>query len=133
MADPVFELQGAIITRLRATPAVTALVPAERIRDIPNATWTNVDYISVGPSNFMPDDYDCVDGGEVMIQFDCWSVTGLATVRAIADALRVATRDWVPALATNRVVSFSHWRTDYIRNPPINQASVRFTAIIDAI
>ena len=131
MSDPVYELQGAILSRLKTTPAVTALVPAERIRDIPNATWTNVDYISVGPSNFVQDDYDCVYGGEVMIQIDCWSVSGLVVVRQIADAVRLATRDWTPTMATNRVVTFDHWRTDYIRNPPINQASVRFTAIIE--
>lgn len=132
MADPVLELQGAIIARLKANAGVTALV-SNRVADIPPDTWAKP-YIAIGPSNFIPDDYDCIDGGEAMIQIDCWSdATVLSQVRQMADAVRIALKNWTPTLATNRAVSFEHLRTDYIQNGAIKQASVRFTAIIDAI
>jgi len=131
MADPVLELQDAIITRLKADAGVAALV-SSRVADIPKGTWARP-YIAIGPSNFITDDYDCVDGGEAMIQVDCWSdATVLSQVRQMADAVRVALRNWTPTLATNRVVSFDHLRTDYIQNGAIKQAAVRFTVIVDA-
>ncbi|SOC93555.1 Protein of unknown function [Rhizobium sp. AN5] len=130
MADPVLELQGAIITRLKATPAVTALVGA-RIGDIPQSTWTRP-YISIGPSNYVAELIDCIDGGEVMIQVDCWSdATVLSQVRQVADAVRRSLRNWDPPLATNALVSFEPWRTDFITDGAIKQASLRYTAIIE--
>lgn len=129
--DPTLEIQSAILARLKATSAVTALVPAERIRDIPKPEWAELDYVSIGPSDYRTDDFDCAYGGEVMIQIDCWSVRGLSPVRQIADAVRKALRGWEPTLTTNALVTFDHWRTDYVRNPPINQASIRYTAIVE--
>lgn len=131
MADPTLELQSAILARLKATSAVTALVPAERIRDIPKPEWAELDYVSIGPSDYRTDDFDCAYGGEVMVQLDCWSVRGLSVVRGIAGAVRAALRGWEPALATNALVTFDHLRTDYIRSPPINQAAIRYTAIVE--
>lgn len=129
--DPTLELQAAIITRLRATAGVTALVPASKIADIPQATWTKP-YISIGPSNYFTEDIDCVDGGEVMIQVDCWSdATVLSQVRLVAGAVRAALRDWEPALTVNALVSFEHQRTDYIEDGAIKHASIRYTAIVE--
>lgn len=130
MADPVLELQGSIIARLRANSAVTALV-ANRIADIPQSTWAKP-YISIGPSNYVAELVDCIDGGEVMIQIDCWSEsTTMKEVRDIADAVRRALRNWEPTLATNAIVTFDPWRTDYIRDGAIKQASLRYTAIVE--
>jgi hypothetical protein len=130
VADPVLELQGAIIARLRATASVTALV-ANRIADIPQSTWVKP-YISIGPSNYVAELVDCIDGGEVMIQIDCWSeFTTMKEIRDIADAVRRALRNWEPTLATNAIVTFDPWRTDYIRDGAIKQASLRYTAIVE--
>lgn len=130
MSDPVLELQGSIIARLRANSAVTALV-ANRVADIPQAAWAKP-YISIGPSNYVAELVDCIDGGEVMIQIDCWSEsTTMKEVRDIADAVRRALRNWEPTLATNAIVTFDPWRTDYIRDGAIKQASLRYTAIVE--
>lgn len=131
MVDPVLELQRAIFSRLKESPTVTALVPASRIRDIPAPEWAELDYISIGTTNYLTEDADCIYGGEVMIQIDCWSVRGLVVVRNIANAVRSVLRGWEPMLIENALVTFEHWRTDYIRTPPINQASVRYTAIVE--
>lgn len=130
MADPVYELQQQVLGRLRSASSVTALV-SSRIQDIPDPKWGDLDYISIGTSNYQSDDADCVVGGEVMLQIDCWSVRGLVPVRTLADAVRRALRGWEPSLTTNALVTFDHLRTDYIRAAPINQASIRYTAIIE--
>jgi hypothetical protein len=134
--DPVLELQGAIIARLQASAGVTAIVPAGRIADIPQAGWhqgqDRAPYISIGTSNYQSEDADCIYGGEAMMQVDCWSISGnLSEVRRVADAVRRALRGWEPTLTTSALVTFNHWRTDYVRAAPINQASIRYTAIIE--
>lgn len=128
--DPVLELQGAIIARLRGFAAVTSIVE-QRTYDIPpsNAPYP---HISIGPSSYQSDDADCLTSGEVMIQIDAWSeARALSEVRRMADAIRSALRDWHPALAVNALVTLDHWRTDYINEGEIQHASVRFTAIIE--
>ncbi len=130
MADPTLELQGAIIARLKANAAVTALV-GTRIADIPQSTWAKP-YISIGPSNYVAELIDCIDGGEIMMQIDCWSEsTTMKEIRDIADAVRRALRNWEPALATNAIVTFDPWRTDFITDGALKQASLRYTAIIE--
>lgn len=130
MADPTLELQGAIIARLKANAAVTALV-GTRIADIPQSTWAKP-YISIGPSNYVAELIDCIDGGEIMMQIDCWSEsTTMKEIRDIADAVRRALRNWEPALATNAIVTFDPWRTDFITDGAIKQAALRYTAIIE--
>lgn len=128
--DPVLELQSAIIQRLRSFPAVTDLV-GQKIADIPKQEWTRP-YISIGPSNYITEDVDCIYGGEVMIQIDAWSDAGVMTeVRTIADAVRKAFRSHEFPLTANALVAFDHWRTDYIVDGALKHASVRFTAIVE--
>lgn len=131
MADPVLELQGTIIARLKAASPVTAIV-GSRIADIPKADWVGVPYVSIGPSNYQSENVTCIRGGEVMIQVDCVSVSGsMAEVRQTAKAVRDALHEWEPDLASAAVVTFDHWRTDYIRDGAIKQASIRYTATVE--
>lgn len=128
--DPTLELQGAIISRLRSFAAVTSIV-GQRTYDIPpsNAPYP---HISIGPSSYQSDDADCLTIGEVMIQVDAWSeARALSEVRRMADAVRSALRDWHPDLTTNALVTFDHWRTDYLNEGEVQHASIRFTAIIE--
>lgn len=128
--DPVLELQGAIISRLRAYAPVSALV-GSRVYDIA-PQGAPFPHIAIGPSNFVSDDADCISSGEAMIQVDAWSdYAGQMEVRQMADAIRKAFRDYEFTLATNALVTFDHWRTDYTANGEIKHASVRFTAIIE--
>lgn len=130
MADAINELQGAIITRLKANSGVIALV-GSKVYDIPPA-GVSMPYISIGPTNYNAQDADCIYGGEAMIQIDCWSdATVLSEMRSMADAVRRALRGWEPALTTNALVTFDHWRTDYIEDGALKHASVRYTAIIE--
>jgi hypothetical protein len=64
-------LQDFILARLLADSTVASLV-ANRIWDGPPPN-PEFPYISIGPSDFVPDDADCIDMREETIQIDCWS------------------------------------------------------------
>lgn len=129
--DPILELQSVIIPRLLATASITSIV-GTKVFDLPPQGVAQMPYISIGPSSFDSDDADCVSGGEVMIQIDAWSKdAGRAELRRMADAIRKALGGWEPTLTTNALVTFEHWRTDYLTDGVIHHASVRFTAIIE--
>lgn len=138
MVDPVLELQGVIIQRLRSFPEVTALIgqrsydqpPVNDNGEVAPATFP---YTSMGPSNIFTDvDTDCVDGMECMVQIDAWSIApGYPEVRRIADAVRRAFRDYEFGLTENALVSFDHDRTDITKDGDIKHASIRFTALVE--
>lgn len=135
--DPVLELQGAIVSRLRNYAPLSALIGAKvydnpPVRDNGTVAPATYPYVSIGPSSFTPEDADCVYGGEAMIQLDVWSSDSPSKqVRDIANLVRLALRGWEPPLTENALVTFEHWRTDYLRNADINHASLRFTALIE--
>lgn len=135
--DPILEIQGAIIARLRSFPAVTAIVSA-RSYDIPprddntGQVVATLPYVSIGPTNYQDEEIDCITGGEVMIQIDAWSgYSGRTEVRTMAHAVRQALDDYDLPVAANAVVSFRHWRTDYLDEGAIQHASIRFTGIVE--
>ncbi|KAB2781261.1 DUF3168 domain-containing protein [Brucella anthropi] len=64
-------LQDFILAKLLADSTVASLV-ANRIWDGPQPN-PEFPYISIGASDFTPDDADCIDMREETIQIDCWS------------------------------------------------------------
>ena len=135
--DPVLEMQGVLITRLKGYTALSALVgqkiydqpPADQNGTVPAATYP---YVSMGPSNFVSEDADCISGGDFMIQIDAWSLgPGFVEVRKVADAVRKAVRGHSFTLTINALVEFEHWRTDYVRDGSLFHASIRFTGIVE--
>lgn len=135
--DPVLELQGQIIDRLRADAGVQALV-AQRSYDIPPLNQSGqvaqslFPYISLGPCSYTAQDAECIYGGELTIQIDGWSIyQGNTEARRIGDAIRRALRDHEFLLDQNALVTFDHLRTDYITEGLVKHASVRFTAIVE--
>jgi len=136
--DPVWELQTAIYARLSQNAALTTLMGADKVYDnppadpngnIPAATYP---YVSFGSASSSDDSADCVDAVDVTFQINCWSsLPSQKQVRQIADAVTKALRRWEPPLAMNALVTFDYWRTDYIRAPGINQASIQYTAVIE--
>lgn len=140
--DASYELILAAVTALRADTAVTALV-AGRIYDrvpenqdgTPNVPFP---YISIGPSSSIPDDFDCLDGEEITIQFDVWSsgpgeAFGSVECRKICGAVKRALHDVALPLTANALVSIQHEMTRVIDdpNPAINHGVVQFTAQVE--
>lgn len=118
MANPELELQGAIVARLKADPAVAALVNGRIYDAVPtNAAFP---YISIGPVDAVDDDADCITGLIVAQQIDCWSRgVGFPEAKKIVDAVRAALHDreaQMP-LSTN-AMSFFQCRNSSTRRDP---------------
>lgn len=86
-------LQVLIYERLVADVTVGALV-GDRIYDRPPAT-VPVPYITFGPSDYVPDDDECIDGRIETVQLDVWSEAqdGKRECKAIVDAVKAALHD----------------------------------------
>ncbi len=88
-------LADAIIGTLRADTSVAALV-GTRISDGTKKVPANLlDHISIGASDYSPDDYDCVSGRIETIQIDGWcnDAGKLWKARQLADAIKAALHD----------------------------------------
>lgn len=141
--DPTLELMMAAVARLRATPAIVSYV-GSRIYDRVPATatgqWTaQFPFISNGPTISIPDDYDCMDGEEITIQFDIWSSgsSGEAydtiQARKIAHHVKRALHDVELPLPTNALVSLEHVLTRHVPdpNPALHHFAVQFRATVE--
>lgn len=65
------ELQAYIVAKLRDSAAV-GVICADRVYDnIPSKAV--FPYISIGASDYRPDDAQCIDGRIETVQLDCWS------------------------------------------------------------
>ncbi|OAM77698.1 DUF3168 domain-containing protein [Devosia elaeis] len=140
--DPTLELMMAAVARLRATPAIVAYV-GQRIYDrIPassTGTWnTQFPFISNGPTISTPDDYDCVQGEDITIQFDVWSSgSGEAydtiQARKIANLVKRALHNAELSLTTNALVSLEHVLTRHVPdpNPALHHFAIQFRATVE--
>lgn len=137
MTSPSFELQSALITRLRADAAVTSFV-GQKVYDLapadPSAGPTvEAPYISMGPSDETSDDAECIDGFEITFQIDVWSrERGYHEARKIADAVRASLGADL-TLSANALVTMEHRTTRYMRDPDgiTSHAAMTFTAIVE--
>lgn len=132
MTSPTLELQGAIVARLKADAAVTALI-AGRVYDAvpPNPTFP---YVSFGPSDELSDDADCITGFEISMQIDCWSRSvGFPEVRRISDAVRAALVATDLPITANALVYFNHRQTRLFRDPDglTSHAALSFDAFAE--
>lgn len=135
--DPVLELQGAIIQRLRSYAPLVALVGQRSYDNPPTDDKGQVapsifPYVSIGPSSAEQANADCIYADDIVFQLDVWSLQpAQKQMRDIVDAVRKALRGWDPSFAVNALVTFEYWRTDYIKDGNINHASIRYTATVE--
>lgn len=141
MTSPSYELQVAVVTRLKAYAAVTALAGARVYDSVPsegqriNATGAAWPYVSLGPSDENSDDAECITGFEISFQIDCWSrVPGFPEVRKLADAVRKALHGYEFALPVNALVELEHRQTRFFRDPDglTSHAAMTFAAFVEA-
>lgn len=119
--DASHELQVAITSALRSNPAIIALVGARVYDRVPMANGKIVaefPYISFGPTQEIPEDFDCIDASELFIQIDAWSRDpGFAEGRKIAKAIKAGLHEQSLALADNALVYFEFEGRRDIRAP----------------
>lgn len=107
MTSPTYELQGKIVTLLKASPELTALIGGRVYDRVPEGV--QFPYVSFGPSDEVSDDADCIDGFEVTMQLDVWSrAVGFPECRSIVDAVRMALPEDGIQFADNALVTFNH-------------------------
>lgn len=137
MTSPSFELQSAVVGHLRADAAVIGFV-GQKVYDMAPAGPNGVPdvetpYISMGPSDELSEDAECIDGFEITFQIDVWSrERGYHEARKIADAVRNALKAEL-ALPANALVTMEHRITRYMRDPDglTSHAAMTFTAIVE--
>lgn len=135
--DPIHELRAAVITRLKADEGVKSFV-VSRVYDRPPGGTLTPPYITMGPSDALTDDADCIDGLEVTMQIDCWSwgsneAYGSAEVSKLSGAVRAALHEAEIALPTNALAILRHRITRYQRESDgvTNRAIVSITAFVE--
>lgn len=134
MASLKLELQGAIVQRLKADPAVAALVAGRIFDAIPQGAA--FPYVSYGPGDFIRDDADCINGYQAFVQLDVWSRTvGNPEALKIADAVERCLHDANLALPTNALVFFNHIQSDPARDPDgiTTRVIMRFEGFIEQL
>lgn len=141
--DASLDLLRAVFDRLKATPAVTTLVPATRIYDrAPTDALGKVNapfpYVTAGPTTSIPDDYNCTDGEIVTIQLDAWSsgpgeAYSTAECRKICGAIQRALHGAELSLATNALVTLEWELTRIIddRNPAIKHGVIQLSGTVE--
>ncbi|MDW9416422.1 DUF3168 domain-containing protein [Sinorhizobium meliloti] len=135
--DPTYELTATIISRLKADATVASFV-GSRVYDRPPDGEQPSPYISMGPSDALTDDADCLDGLEITLQIDCWSwgsneAYGSAEVSKLSGAVRAALHEAEIALPTNALAILRHRITRYQRESDgvTNRAIVSITAFVE--
>lgn len=84
-------LQRLIVARLKADAGVAALVEG-RVVDKPDPALA-LPYISIGSSDWVEDDADCIDARIEAVQIDTWSEEGgQRESKAMVDAVQRAVR-----------------------------------------
>ncbi|MCA0025472.1 MULTISPECIES: DUF3168 domain-containing protein [unclassified Mesorhizobium] len=132
MTSPSLELQGAIVARLKALPAVAALIGTRIYDSVPAPT--TFPYVTVGPMDELSDDADCITGFSIAVDLNVWSrAVGFPEAERISDAVRTGLLDPELALAANALVYFQHRQTVFSRDPDglTNRARMSFEAFAE--
>lgn len=119
MASVEYELQAAIIARLKADAALMLLVNG--VYDQPPTTcWDapKLGFVAIGEDQTVRDDATCVNGGQVYLTLHAWSrKVGFPAVKQIASAVVDSLHLADLALPTNRLISLMHRQTRTFRDP----------------
>lgn len=114
MASANLELQGAMLTRLKADITLSSLVQA-RIYDQP-PTPVIFPYVTIGEAQLIRDDALCLSAGQVYLTLHAWSrKVGYPEVNQVADAVVESLHLAPLTLPTNRLISLNHHQTRSFR------------------
>lgn len=132
MASPELELQGQAVARLKGDSAVTALVGTRIYDPVPNNAI--FPYVSLGSTDTVSDDAECITGFEIAMQIDAWSrASGFKEVKQIADAVRESLHEYDFNLPVNAAVLFEHRTTRIFRDPDglTSHAAITFIGFVE--
>lgn len=137
MTSPTYELQGAIVQRLKNDPALSAMIGGRVYDDIPRSNGqvsATFPFVSFGPVDETSDDATCITGFEISIQLDVWSrAQGFPECRQIIDLVRRALLNEELELTVNSLVDFTHRMTQTLRDPDgiTSHGVLHFVALVE--
>ena len=111
------ELQNFIVATLRGDVSVGDICGDRVYDNIPsNEVFP---YISFGPSDFISDDADCIDGRQETVQLDIWSQKqgSLVEAKNLTDAVKSALHDAEGDLGVNALVGLRVPSARVVRDP----------------
>ena len=135
MASPELELQGAIVSRLKADATLAPLVNGVYDQP-PVACWAEPKegYVTIGEAQMLRDDAACLEGGQVYLTLHGWSrKVGYPAVKAIAAAVVEALHMKTLVMPTHRFISIMHRQTRTFRDADgeTSHAVIEFIANFD--
>ncbi|MEQ8292488.1 MAG: DUF3168 domain-containing protein [Roseovarius sp.] len=100
------ELQDLIEATLRADAAVGAIVGNRVYDTAPPVERRTFPDITFGPSDYVPENLECLTAGEETFQLDCWTHDHgrLRSCRVLVKAVKAALHDAELVLATNALI-----------------------------
>lgn len=134
MASPDFELQVAIVGRLKAFQPLQELV-GNGIYDLPSPS-VKLPYVTIGEADLHRADVTCKLSDEIHITLHAWSEKpGYSEVKRIASSVSDALHHYPLAVAGYRLISIDHTKTRTFRDPDgmTSHAVIEFTAYIEAL
>jgi len=136
MASPRYQLQKAIVQRLKADGQVSGFVQGRIYDDVPADGEVEFPYISIGAVAIRSRQADCFDLVEVTFQLDVWSrASGMEELSEIAEAVRAALHDADLQLESHLLVYLNHEQTHELYDPDgmTTHAALSFEATIERL
>lgn len=135
MSEPSLELQGAIVAKLKADAAVTALI-AGRVVDRVDPGLPKP-YVVVGDDQVISAHADCLDGStEVFATLHAWSgLPGKRECKQVAGAVVAALNQKPMTVNGYRLVSIEHDSTAHLLDPDgvTSHSVIVFHAFVDEL
>ena len=131
MSSASLALQKALVSTLKADPAVAALV-GDRVFDIVRA-GAIMPYISLGEDQIIPDGGDCFDAYDIRSTLHLWSRTvGFPEVKRLAAAVDDALSDEI-AVPGFHIIECGVIDTRFLRDPDglTSHAVLRLQTLIE--
>ena len=109
MIGPDFELQEAVVAALKASVDLQSLLgnPIRLYENVPSKPV--FPYVTIGESQAIPDEAECIDGTEVIMTLHIWSrsAAGFGEAKKISATMwSVLSSAGIETLSENRVVIF---------------------------
>lgn len=120
--DVSHEIQVAIVARLKVDIDVAALIDGRVFDRIPRSASGEVTatfpFVSFGPEQEIPENADCLDASEIILQIDAWSRDpGYREVRRVAKAVVASLDESSLPIADNALVYFEYDGRRILRDP----------------
>jgi hypothetical protein len=116
MSDASIELQGSLVTLIKADAGLTAIIAGRIYDNVPNGAA--FPYLTIGNVQVLPDTAQEYDGSDIVFTIDGWSLTvGQVQIKQLGKALSAALLAATMTLVGYRVIEVISEQTQYLIDP----------------